>query len=398
MKYRFVISLELGAVLAGLSDAFVAHHYNSLSSIVGSRNNPALFADNQPDLDNSSSGDSADIQDDPTEAVSDRLNIANEYINGLRDAEEKASIDDDNKGTFEKSLEQSLSFDSEEKQPSSSMSKTTLQYALECLLQLAASTGRGEFATASQKKEAAEHIATLEGSNPTPEPTKSPMINGRWQLVYSSTQLFRSSPFFMAGRAVCTTDDQATQYDWFCDMHRKALAMSNIGQVRQVVSSNRIVSEFEVQAGAVPFLNDFTPFSYSGGLPVSIDGAIVSSADITPTDDGTAWELFMDTVQIKGSNIPGLRQILDGGLRLESRQLGSFLEQNVASYTNPRPVFKTTYLSETIRISRDQDGKVFVYAKESDDTAPTDYRKIDSDLGLLKLLEGFNDAVIKFYI
>jgi hypothetical protein len=202
----------------------------------------------------------------------------------------------------------------------------------------------------------------------------------------------------MAGRAVCTTDDQAKQYDWFCDMHRKALAMSNIGQVRQIVSSNRIVSEFEVQAGAVPFLNDLTPFSYSGGLPVSIDGAIVSTADITPTRDGTAWELFMDTVQIKGSNVPGLRQLLDGGVQLGSRQLGSFLEQNVDSYTNPKPVFKTTYLSETVRICRDQDGKVFVYGKESDDTTPTDYSKIESDLGLLKLLGGFNDAIVKFYI
>lgn len=137
------------------------------------------------------------------------------------------------------------------------------------LLQIAASTGRGEFATASQKDQAAELIASMELQNPTPEPTNSPLINGRWELLYSSTQLFRSSPFFMAGRAVCSTPDQAKQYDWFCDMHRKALAISSIGQVRQVVSDTRIVSEFEVQVGAVPFLSDFTPFAYSGGWPVS---------------------------------------------------------------------------------------------------------------------------------
>lgn len=138
------------------------------------------------------------------------------------------------------------------------------------VLQMGASTGRGEFATVAQKDQAMEWIEAIEMANPTPEPSKkTSMMNGRWELLYSSTQLFRSSPFFMAGRAVCSTPEQAKQYDWFCDMHRAALAISTIGQVRQVVSDTRLVSEFEVQVGAVPFLSDFTPFSYSGGAPVS---------------------------------------------------------------------------------------------------------------------------------
>jgi hypothetical protein len=78
--------------------------------------------------------------------------------------------------------------------------------------------------------------------------------------------------------------------------------------------------------------------------------------------------------------------------------LGDFLEENVDSYTNPRPVFETTYLSETLRISRDQDGKVFVYGKLTDDTEPSDYSTVDSDLGVGKLWEGFNTAVTKFSI
>lgn len=269
---------------------------------------------------------------------------------------------------------------------------------LGALLRIAASTGRGEFANSDQKDRASELIVSLEANNPTPEPTNHPMINGRWELVYSTTQLFRSSPFFMAGRAVCSTKDQADQYDWFCDMHRKALAISNIGTVRQVISPTLMVSEFEVKVGAVPFLNDFTPFSYSGGLPLTIDGSIVSQADITPTVDGKSWKLLMDTVQIKGSNIPGLRNILDNGLQLQSRGLGSFLENNLDSYSNPRPIFETTFLSDSIRISRDQDGKVFVYAKESEESAPTNYEKVEADLGVLKLLGGFNDAITKFYI
>lgn len=90
--------------------------------------------------------------------------------------------------------------------------------------------------------------------------------------------------------------------------------------------------------------------------------------------------------------------MLDQGLMLGSRQLGNFLESNVDGYINPRPVFDITYLSETIRICREQDGKVFVYGKVSDATNPTDYSNVDADLGVLRLLEGFNDAILKFYI
>mmetsp|Transcript_17436 Transcript_17436/g.19435 ORF Transcript_17436/g.19435 Transcript_17436/m.19435 type:complete len:381 (-) Transcript_17436:149-1291(-) len=264
------------------------------------------------------------------------------------------------------------------------------------LVALASATGRGEFATMAQKEQSEEWIKELETANPTPQPTNSPMAKGTWELVYSSTQLFRSSPFFMAGRATCSTTEEAEQYDWFCDMHRAALAASNVGAVRQIVSDTRLVSEFEVKAGAVPFLSDFTPFSYSGGWPVTIDGAIVSSADITPTGEG--WEIYMDTVEIKGSNIPGLRQVLDNGVRLGSRGLSNLLEDNIATYSTPKPIFETTYLSEILRISRDQDGKVFVYSKTSDNQEPTDYSSVESDLGFLKLLEGFNDSITKFYL
>ena len=83
-----------------------------------------------------------------------------------------------------------------------------------------------------------------------------------------------------------------------------------------------------------------------------MDGAICSSADITPTEDGTAFDVLMDTVDIKGSNIPGLRQILDNGfLTLKSRNVATFLEETssrlesimgvAVNYKTPRPVFST---------------------------------------------------------
>lgn len=281
--------------------------------------------------------------------------------------------------------------------PSNSIEKDSL---FQKILVIAASSDRGQFASRAQKDKVQQMIKEIEEScTGESEPTYSQKINGTWELLYSDTQLFRSSPFFMAGRAVCSTPEQAAQYDWFCDMHRAALAISEIGKVRQIISENKIVSEFETSVGAVPFLNDITPLKYSGGLPFKIEGAIVSSADIAPVLDGKAWEIFMDQVEIKGSNIPLLRRVLDDErVALKSRELGKVLENNVSGYTHPKPLFYTTYLDDIFRISRDQDGKLFVYGKISESTDPTEYGGVESDFGFLKLLEGLNDNFFKISI
>ena len=85
-------------------------------------------------------------------------------------------------------------------------------------------------------------------------------------------------------------------------------------------------------------------------------------------------------------------------MKLESRKLAEILESNIQEYQTPRPIFETTYLDDKFRISRDQDGNAFVYVKTSSDTSLTDYSTKDSDLGIAKLLEGFNDSITKFYL
>ena len=89
-----------------------------------------------------------------------------------------------------------------------------------------------------------------------------------------------------------------------------------IGTLRQIISKNgRLVNKFEVRVRAVPFLSDFLPGErYSRGLPFTIDSAIVSTADAAPSsldNNAVEWELYMDTVEIKGSNVSILRNLLD---------------------------------------------------------------------------------------
>ena len=82
-------------------------------------------------------------------------------------------------------------------------------------------------------------------------------------------------------------------------MHPAALVISTIGTVRQTISKNgRLVNKFEVRVGAVPFLSDFLPgLRYSGGLPFTIDGTIMSTANAAPAaplssdNNAVEWEL-----------------------------------------------------------------------------------------------------------
>jgi hypothetical protein len=83
--------------------------------------------------------------------------------------------------------------------PAAETTVATKEDNLMFIQSLGAITGRGEFASKEQKQSVLDVISALELENPTAEAASSDLILGRWELVYGSTQLFRSSPFFMAG-------------------------------------------------------------------------------------------------------------------------------------------------------------------------------------------------------
>ena len=102
----------------------------------------------------------------------------------------------------------------------------------QAVLKLGVTTCRGERASAAEKATLRRLVMQLIGART--QAMKGLSCEGEWDLVMSDTQLFRSSPFFMAGRAVVRDGEQADQFNWFCDQHRAALDFSQIGRVRQV--------------------------------------------------------------------------------------------------------------------------------------------------------------------
>ena len=219
--------------------------------------------------------------------------------------------------------------------------------ALKCeILKKAGLCVRGEIATEEEKLSLSEFICELEGSFEQENiPNIPEMSKGTWELVYSSSYLFRSSPFFMSARAVCKDGEEADRFNYFCKLHREALAFTSIGHVRQVVTDETLTSYFESNVAALP------------GLPVNIKGTIVSKADIQ-SSEGSSLKLLMNTVTIENSNIPVIKDLLQP---LDSRALASILESNFPDYSNPIPEFRCYYVDSDMKICRDQDDNIFVY-------------------------------------
>eukprot|EP00929_Paragymnodinium_shiwhaense_P056871 TRINITY_DN28472_c0_g1_i1.p1 TRINITY_DN28472_c0_g1~~TRINITY_DN28472_c0_g1_i1.p1 ORF type:complete len:348 (-),score=80.15 TRINITY_DN28472_c0_g1_i1:42-1085(-) len=68
------------------------------------------------------------------------------------------------------------------------------------LLRLAAATDRGQVGSAADREECLRLVRDLESLNPTMAPARSPLLEGKWQLVFSSEDPTRCSPFFWAMR------------------------------------------------------------------------------------------------------------------------------------------------------------------------------------------------------
>ena len=211
------------------------------------------------------------------------------------------------------------------------------------LLLLSSISNRGEFASTEQQSLLTDLVSQLEALNPTEQPAMQ--CEGEWDLALSSTQFFRSSPFFLTIRAAMGEANKAAAENVF-DIHDRATTAGRIGRVRQTISDNQLVSEVDLEVGLLP------------GLPFRVKGKVVTRASFQPIMADTA-EIEVGETEIKGSNIPILNQYLENiKLELPVSQIFQQIQGNV-----PRVTLKTYYLDEDMRITRDQDDNFFVFTR-----------------------------------
>jgi PAP_fibrillin len=164
------------------------------------------------------------------------------------------------------------------------------------LLLLASVTNRGAYATKDEQDIVIDLVAQLEALNPTIEPAGH--CQGDWDLCYSNTQFFRSSPFFQSIRVAVGEENKGLAENGF-DLHDQATVGSRVGRVRQSITSNKLVSEVDLEVGMLP------------GIPLSkATGTVVTSASLEVTGP-SQWELQVETTKVKGSNVPLISMFTD---------------------------------------------------------------------------------------
>ena len=211
------------------------------------------------------------------------------------------------------------------------------------LLLLATVTNRGECASNEERDIIVDLVTQLEALNPTPDPTSC--SQGEWDLVLSSTQFFRSSPFFMAIRSAIGEDNKDIANTGF-DIHDRATSAGRVGRVRQIITEDELISEVDLSVGMMP------------GMPVVLKGTVITTASIEAVSSET-WEVSVKGTQVKRSNVPIVNQFLDD--LTYNLPVGQFYDTVTGS--TPAAPLKTYYIDEGIRITRDMDNNFFVYAR-----------------------------------
>jgi len=213
------------------------------------------------------------------------------------------------------------------------------------LILLSSVTNRGACATTEESNLVVDLVTQLEALNPTADPAAN--CQGEWELCYSSTQSFRSSPFFLAIRSFLGDDNKQIAESAF-DIHDAATTASRVGKVRQIIdkNNNELVSEYEISVGLLP------------GLPVQVKGTVITSAEMSVIRP-ESWELEVKGTKVKGSNVPFLDQFLDDS----DFELPVGEAYKAVSGSVPLSTLKTFYVDEGLRITRDVDENFFVFTR-----------------------------------
>jgi len=192
-------------------------------------------------------------------------------------------------------------------------------------------------------------VTQLEALNPTVDPARE--CWGEWDLCLTDTQVFRSSPFFQAIRAVFGGGDggggDAAIAENLFDMHEKSTSVGKVGRVRQTLKENgEIVSKVDLEVGLLP------------GMPFRVKGTVVTTAQLDVVGP-ESWEVTVQSTSVKGSNVPFLDQFLDDyPIEVPVGDIYGMIRGEV-----PVAVMKTFYVDEGIRITRDVDDNIYVFSR-----------------------------------
>ena len=234
------------------------------------------------------------------------------------------------------------------------------------IYQVAASTDRGQRMNAMiapmYQDKLLEMNKLIEALVPLSDEITQSSIEGEWELIYSSVELFRSSPFFLAIEKALNDKKKS---DLFFKLHLLqvgSFGLSTVGRVGQYLNFNKgeMISTFDTTIfglTTIPIIGWFKLLPTFGGRVITIAKSLQLEEN----------KLSMELEKTKVSEVDGLRKIpfLDSILMERWYPVKTVWKLLPWNKENPTCQITLIYVDDDLRIMRDIHGSLFIYIRPS---------------------------------
>ena len=185
-------------------------------------------------------------------------------------------------------------------------------------------------------------------------------LSGEWELIYSTVELFRSSPFFLAIEKALNDEFKSNLFFKLHQLQVGSFGLSTIGRIAQNIDFEKkeFISTFDTiifGLTTIPILGWFKLFPTFGGR-------VITLADELNLDNNI---LQMNLRKTKVSKVEGLNKIPLLSKLLMDRwyPVKEVWEKLPWNKEIPSCEVSIIYLDEEIRIMKDLYGSLFVYVR-----------------------------------
>ena len=206
-------------------------------------------------------------------------------------------------------------------------------------------------------KEMEELVNDLEKQNSEISEEK---LSGEWELIYSTVELFRSSPFFLAIEKALNDEFKSNLFFKLHQLQVGSFGLSTIGRIAQNIDFDKkeFLSTFDTTIfglTTIPILGWFKLLPTFGGRVITLADNLILKDKV----------LKMNLKKTKVSKVDGLNKIpLFSTLLMERwypvKEVWGKLPWNKEI---PSCEVSVIYLDEEIRIMKDLYGSIFVYVR-----------------------------------
>ena len=206
-------------------------------------------------------------------------------------------------------------------------------------------------------KEMEELIDSLENFNTEVSEEK---LSGEWELIYSSVELFRSSPFFLAIEKALSDELKSNLFFKLHQLQVESFGLSTIGRISQNIDFDKkeFLSTFDTTIfglTTIPILGWFK-------LLPTFGGRVITLADDLVLEDKA---LKMNLQKTKVSKVDGLNKIPFFSKLLMERwyPVNEVWKKLPWNKESPSCEISVIYLDDDIRVMKDIYGSTFVYIR-----------------------------------